>query len=151
MRAFLPLLPFLGLVAGAAFFGATFQPGAWYEGLRKPPGNPPNWVFGPVWTVLYVAIAVAAFRVWRVQPGPSVALGLWAVQLALNALWSWLFFGLERAGLALIDIVGLLALLAATTVAFFGVDRTAGWLFLPYVTWVAYATYLNAGLWLLNR
>jgi tryptophan-rich sensory protein len=151
MGGLLGLLPFLLLVAGAAAFGATFQPGAWYEALRKPPGNPPNWVFGPVWTILYVTIAVAAWRVWRVQPGPSPALVLWTVQLALNAAWSWLFFGLERPGLALIDIAGLLTLLVATTSAFFAMDRAAGLSFVPYVAWVAYATYLNAGLWWLNR
>jgi tryptophan-rich sensory protein len=151
MRAILGLLPFLLLVAGAAAFGATFQPGAWYEFLRKPPGNPPSWVFGPVWTALYVAIAVAAWRVWRVAPGPSPAIALWGAQLVLNAAWSWLFFGLERPGLALIDITALLGLLVATTAAFLAIDRTAGLLFTPYVAWVGYATYLNAGLWWLNR
>jgi tryptophan-rich sensory protein len=151
MRVLLGLLPFLALVACAAAFGATFQPGAWYEALRKPPGNPPNWVFGPVWTALYVAIAVAAWRVWRAQPGASPAIVLWAAQLVLNAAWSWLFFGLERPGLALLDITALLALLVATTAAFLAVDRTAGLLFAPYVAWVGYATYLNAAIWWLNR
>lgn len=151
MRPILSLLPFLFLVALAAGFGACFQPGAWYEALRKPPLNPPGWVFGPVWTVLYVAMAVAAWRVWRAQPGPSATLALWGAQLALNALWSWLFFGLERPGLALLDIAALLALLVFTTFALFAVDRTAGWLFVPYVTWVAFASYLNVGLWILNR
>jgi len=151
MRPFLSLLPFLALVALAASFGAFFQPGPWYEALRKPPLNPPNWVFGPVWTLLYVAIAVAAWRVWQAQPGPSAALGLWATQLALNAAWSYLFFGLERPGLALFDIAALLALLVFTTVSFRAVDPAAGWLFVPYVAWVSFAAYLNAGLWWLNR
>jgi benzodiazapine receptor len=148
MRALLGLLPFLLLVTVAAAFGATFQPGAWYEALRKPPGTPPNWVFGPVWTVL---IAVAGWRVWRAQPGPSAAIVLWGAQLVLNAAWSWLFFGLERPDLALFDIVALLGLLVFTTAAFLHVDRTAGLLFVPYVAWVGYATYLNAGVWWLDR
>lgn len=151
MRTLLGLLPFLLLVAAAAAFGVTFQPGAWYEALRKPPGTPPDWLFGPVWTVLYLAIAVAAWRVWRARPGPSTAIVLWGAQLALNAAWSWLFFGLERPGLALLDIGALLGLLAFTTAAFLEVDRTAGLLFIPYVAWVGYATYLNAGLWWLGR
>lgn len=151
MRAIRSLFPFLLLVALAASFGAYFQPGAWYEALRKPPLNPPNWVFGPVWTLLYVAIAVAAWRVWRAQSGPSAALALWGAQLVLNALWSFLFFGLEQSGLALVDIAALLAVLVLTTFAFLAIDRTAGLLFVPYVAWVAFASYLNAGLWLLNR
>jgi len=89
---------------------------------------------------------------WRWRRGACGAtLALWGAQLALNALWSWLFFGLERPGLALLDIAALLALLVFTTFALFAVDRTAGWLFVPYVTWVAFASYLNVGLWILNR
>jgi len=151
VRAIRSLLPFLLLVALAASFGAAFPPGAWYEALRKPPLNPPNWVFAPVWTVLYVAIAVAAWRVWRVQPGMNAALALWGAQLALNALWSFLFFGLERPGLALVDVAALLALVGLTGFAFLAIDHNAGRLMLPYFAWVAFASYLNAGLWLLNR
>jgi tryptophan-rich sensory protein len=98
-----------------------------------------------------VAIAVAAWRVWRARPGPSAALALWGAQLALNALWSFLFFGLEQPELALLDIAVLLAAIVFTTLAFFAVDRVAGWLFVPYLAWVAFASYLNAGVWLLNR
>jgi tryptophan-rich sensory protein len=151
VRPFVSLLPFLALVALAAAFGAIFQPGPWYAELRKPPLTPPNWVFGPAWTLLYVAIAVAAWRVWRARPGPSAALALWGAQLALNALWSFLFFGLEQPELALLDIAVLLAAIVFTTLAFFAVDRVAGWLFVPYLAWVAFASYLNAGVWLLNR
>ena len=151
MRSLLALVAFLALVALAASFGALFLPGEWYESLRKPPLNPPNWVFGPVWTLLYLGIAVAGWRVWRARPEVSTALGLWAAQLLLNALWSYLFFGLERPGLALVDITVLLVLILATTVVFFRIDRPAGALLVPYAVWVAFATYLNAGLWVLNR
>jgi tryptophan-rich sensory protein len=151
MRSVITLFVFVALVALAASFGALFPPGEWYESLRKPPLNPPNWVFGPVWTLLYLGIAAAAWRVWRAQPGFSAALGLWIGQLLLNALWSLLFFGLQRPALALVDIVLLLVLVVATTVFFFVIDAIAGALFVPYLAWVAFATYLNAALWYLNR
>jgi len=107
----MPLGAFLLLVAAAAATGARFTPGPWYEALDRPPLAPPDWIFGPVWTALYVAIAVAAFLVWRRRSEHRIglALGLWTTQLGLNALWSYLFFGLERPGLALVDILVLLA------------------------------------------
>jgi tryptophan-rich sensory protein len=142
---------FIALVALAALFGAQFAPGPWYEGLQKPPLNPPNWVFGPVWSILYLAIAVAGWLVWRAGPASAGPLVLWGGQLVLNALWSLLFFGLQRPGLALVEILLLLVLLIATTVSFFGVRASAGFLLVPYVAWVSFAAYLNAGLWHLNR
>jgi tryptophan-rich sensory protein len=142
---------FFALVAFAALFGTLFEPGPWYQGLRKPPLNPPSWVFGPVWSVLYLAIAVAGWLVWRARPASSRPLALWGSQLLLNAAWSLLFFGLHHPSLALFDIAVLLALLIATTVSFFEVHTMAGVLFLPYVAWVGFAAYLNAGLWYLNR
>ena len=151
MRSALALFVFLGLTAAAGAFGAQFAPGAWYAGLERPPLAPPNAVFGPVWTALYVAIAVAGWLVWKTRPASPAPLALWAGQLALNAAWSWLFFGLQRPGLALVEILVLLAAVAATTASFFGVHRAAGWLMVPYAGWVAFATYLNAGFWLLNR
>ena len=150
MRSAAVFVGFLLLVAGAAAFGAGFPPGVWYETLQKPPLTPPNWIFGPVWSVLYVCIAFAAWRVWRAG-GDRLALGLWAGQLALNALWSWFFFGLQRPGLALVDITLLLVVLAATLRAFAHHDRVAAALLVPYGFWVGFATYLNTGLWLLNR
>ncbi len=141
---------FVALVALAGWIGSRFQPGAWYVALERPPLTPPSWLFGPVWSVLYLAIAVAGWRVWR-RPSGNGALTLWGAQLALNALWSYLFFGLQRPGVALIEIVVLLAAVVATTVAFRRRDRVAGRLFVPYLAWVAFATYLNAGFWWLNR
>lgn len=152
MRPWIALAVFLGGVAAAAAFGAAFEPGAWYAGLRKPPLTPPDAVFPPVWTALYAAIAVAGWLVWRRRrPGEFAPLALWGAQLVLNALWSLLFFGLERPGLALLEIALLLALVVATTAAFLRVRPLAGALFAPYAAWVAFAAYLNAGIWLLNR
>jgi len=151
VRTFGALGIFVALVALTALFGAQFEPGPWYESLRKPPLNPPNWVFGPVWSVLYLAIAVAGWLVWRDRPASAGPLVLWGSQLVLNAAWSLLFFGLHLPGLALVEIMLLLALLIATTVAFFRVRKVAALLFCPYVAWVCFAAYLNAGLWYLNR
>jgi benzodiazapine receptor len=142
---------FVAVVALVAVFGAQFEPGPWYEGLRKPPLNPPNWVFGPVWSALYLIIAVAGWLVWRTRPGSAKPLALWGSQLVLNAAWSLLFFGFRLPGLALLEILLLLAFLLATTISFFQVRALAGVLLLPYAAWVCFAAYLNAGLWYLNR
>ena len=151
MRAAVPLIVFMALVAAAAFIGARFTPGEWYDSLQRPPLAPPNWIFGPVWTLLYLAIAVAGFLVWRSPETSRLALVLWGTQLTLNALWSYLFFGLERPGLALVEISILLMVIVATTLVFFRIRTMAGALFVPYTMWVSFATYLNAGFWYLNR
>jgi tryptophan-rich sensory protein len=150
VRSAAVLVGLLVLVALAASFGASFQPGAWYADLHKPPLNPPSWIFAPVWGALYLGMAVAAWWVWRAGGGAR-PLALWSTQLLLNALWSWLFFGLHRPALALVDIAVLLVVLGATTIAFLRVHVPAGLLLVPYVAWVAFASYLNAGLWALNR
>jgi translocator protein len=149
MRRWPSLLVFLLLAFGAGFIGSRFMPGDWYADLVKPPFNPPNWVFAPVWSVLYVLMAVAAWRVWR-RGGFRWPIALWMGQLVLNAAWSWLFFGRHLLGGALIEIIVLLAVLVATTVAFWRRERLAGQLMLPYVAWVAFASVLNASLWYLN-
>lgn len=149
-RAIAYLLIFLVITFGAAAFGAQFMPGPWYAALAKPAWTPPNWLFGPVWTVLYVLIALSAWLVWRAQPRRGVPLGLWFAQLGLNTTWSWLFFGLERPGLAAIDIIVLLSVIIATAVAFARVSRPAALLLVPYVLWVAFATALNIAIWQLN-
>lgn len=151
MKSLSMLVGFLALVAVAAAFGALYRPGPWYEGLERPPLSPPNWIFGPVWTMLYIGIAVAAWRIWRSRPPTKHPLVFWGIQLVLNALWSLLFFGLHRPGLALVDIGVLWVVIVITTRLFFRQDRLAGWLFVPYVAWVSFATYLNAGfVWLNN-
>jgi len=140
------------LTFAAAAFGTMFMPGSWYASLQRPPLTPPNWIFGPVWSVLYVMIAIAAGRAAN-RSSPAHRLTTWSVfitQLVLNAAWSALFFGSQQPGLALIDIVLMWLAIVATTAWFWRVDRVAGWLFVPYLAWVSFATYLNLGFWWLN-
>ncbi len=125
----------------------------WYPGLVKPSWTPPGWLFAPVWTALYVGMAVAGWRVWRRLTGAAAfgVLRLYGTQLMLNAMWSVLFFGMRRPDLALVNIVGLWLLLVLALVIFWRVDRIAGILWAPYVAWVSFATALNAAIWSLNR
>lgn len=125
----------------------------WYAGLKKPAFNPPNAVFGPVWTILYVLMALAAWRVWRADLASDRrrrALVLYAVQLALNLAWSLIFFGLRQPALALADVGLLLAAVLATAAAFWRIDRPAGLMMIPYAAWVAFASVLNLEIWRLN-
>lgn len=136
----------------AAATGAFFSPGEWYASLNKPSWNPPGWVFGPVWTALYTMMAVAAWLVWRrggfaAQRRP---LAWFLVQLGLNAVWTPMFFGLQRPDLALVVIVLLWGAIAGTIRAFRPVSRPAAWLLAPYLAWVSFATVLNATLWQMN-
>lgn len=125
---------------------------SWYPTLTKPEWNPPAWVFGPVWTLLYILMAVAAWRIWRRRdaPGARAALLGHGLQLVLNAGWSLLFFGLRNPGAALVEIVVLWFLLAWLFLRFRRIDPIAGWLWLPYLLWVSFATMLNATIWHLN-
>ncbi len=125
----------------------------WYAALAKPSWNPPNWIFGPVWTVLYLMMAIAGWLVWRRRgsiTGAAFPLAVFAIQLLLNALWSYLFFGLHRPGLAFAEIVLLWAAILATLLAFRRVIPLAGWLLLPYLLWVTFAAFLNFTIWRLN-
>jgi tryptophan-rich sensory protein len=140
------------LCFAAAAPGGFFMPGEWYASLRKPSWNPPGWVFGPVWSVLYVMMAASAWLVWKrggfmAQRRP---LTLFLVQLALNAAWTPLFFGLRLPGLACGEIVMLWVAITATLVAFRPVSRPAAWLLAPYLMWVSFAGVLNFTLWRLN-
>lgn len=138
------LLVFFALVIVTALSGVQFQPGEWYDALNKPSWNPPAWVFGPVWTLLYVLIAIAGWLVWRVERRITTpAMLAWIAQLILNGMWSWLFFGLHRPWLALIDIFALLAAIVAFIVLARPVSKNAGRLFFPYALWVAFAASLN--------
>lgn len=142
----------LVLCFGAASLGALFMPGEWYASLKKPSWNPPGWIFGPVWTVLYAMMAVAAWLVWR-RGGFAAqrrALTLFLVQLALNAAWSPLFFGLHWPGVAFAEIVLLWLAIVATVAAFRPVSRVATFLLMPYLLWVTFASVLNFTLWRLN-
>lgn len=124
----------------------------WYEHLRKPAFTPPSWLFGPVWTLLYLSMAVAAWLVWRERGcgGVWTALALFLVQLALNALWSYLFFGLRSPAAALAEIILLWVAIFATVLAFWRISHAAGWLLWPYLLWVAFAGFLNLSIWRLN-
>lgn len=149
----LALIGFVGLCLLVGAAGGTITSRAmhgWYGALHRPPGTPPNWTFGLVWTVLYVLIGVAAWLIWRRQ-GASRPLRLWGWQLAANALWVPAFFGLHSPGLAMGVIVVLLALLGVTIRSFLAVRRLAALLLAPYLLWSLYAAYLNAGFWVLNR
>lgn len=121
----------------------------WYLSLLHPPGTPPNWLFGPVWTVLYLMIAVAAWLIWQ-HPWHRRALLLWGWQLLANALWMPIFFGLHQIGAALAEVAVLLMLAVLTTAEFARLSRPAAILMLPYLLWTCYAAYLNAGFWWLN-
>jgi tryptophan-rich sensory protein len=125
----------------------------WYAGLTKPSFNPPNWVFAPVWTTLYVLMAFALWRVLRLPEASTErrwALGLFFVQLALNAAWSWMFFAANSPLLGLINIIPQILVIAATIVAFYRIDRMAGWCLVPLAAWVSFATILNFAVWKLN-
>ena len=139
-------------VAGLSAAVTAQNVNVWYATLAKPAFNPPNWLFGPVWTVLYVVMAIAAWRVWLSRRRQSVALPLsfYAAQMVLNFAWSPLFFGLHHIGVALIDIVGLSLMLAATASLFWRRDRLAGALMVPYLAWVLFATTLNFAIWRLS-
>lgn len=139
------LLAFLGLNAAAAASGALCPPGAWYETLDKPPWTPPNWLFGPAWALLYIAIAVAGWLVWR-DAGPGEALVpmlLYGAQLLFNGFWSVAFFGLKRMRLALVDAVAMAVSIAGCIILFAPINDVAAWLMLPYLMWVGFATALT--------
>ena len=122
----------------------------WYPLLSKPGFTPPDWLFGPVWTALYVLMGIAAWRVWRADAKARNALAVFVVQLALNLAWSVVFFGLRKIGAAVAVIVLLEAAILTTMAAFWRVDRSAAALLLPYALWVAFATVLNIAVWRLN-
>jgi translocator protein len=151
-RSILGLVGWLALCFAAASLGGLFMPGDWYAQLRKPSWNPPNWIFGPVWTALYTMMALAAWLVWKRAglAAQRVPLSLFLLQLIFNALWSPLFFGLKNPALAFVDIVLLWLALLATSVVFWRTSRLAGALLVPYLAWVSFAAALNCALCQLN-
>ncbi len=151
-QRWLALVGWLVLCFAAASMGALFMPGEWYASLNKPSWNPPACVFGPVWSALYTIMAMAAWLVW--QRGGFAAqrrpLALFLTQLALNALWTPLFFGLHQPGIAFAEIILLWLAIACTAAAFWRVSRVAAGLLVPYLAWVSFAMVLNGTLWKLN-
>ena len=152
-RQALALLAFVAVCLGVGALGGAVTAtsvGSWYQQLRKPSFNPPDWVFGPVWTALYIAMAVAAWRVWRRQGLQRLPMTLFVGQLVLNLGWSILFFGMRQIGLALIEVVLLFSTIVGTAFAFARADRAAALLLVPYLIWVALAATLNWVIWRLN-
>jgi tryptophan-rich sensory protein len=147
------LIAFILVNVAAASSGAIFKPGRWYDALAKPSWNPPRWAFPVAWTVIFGFIAVAGAVAWDSGggfAGAPAAMGLYFLQLALNAGWSGVFFGMRRPDLAMLEVIALWLGVFATTVTFFGVDPNAGWLMVPYLLWVTFAARLNHKIWRLN-
>ncbi|MBN1853087.1 MAG: tryptophan-rich sensory protein [Pirellulales bacterium] len=136
----------------AGWIGSRYIPGEWYASLNKPAWTPPDVIFAPVWTVLYVLMGTAAWLVWWRAgfAGAGVPLGLFFAQLILNGLWSYLFFGLHRIEFAFLEILALWVTILAVTVLFWREDWRAGMLMIPYLAWVGFASCLNFALWQLN-
>lgn len=134
----------------AAVPGAVFRPGDWYERLAKPSWRPPNRLFAPIWTILYLTIAVSGWLVWREVGFASAALPIYILQLVLNVAWTPLFFGLHRADFGFFDIVLLWLSIVATIALFFPIHTGAALLLLPYLAWVTFAAALNFAIWRLN-
>ena len=148
----LSLLPFVAACFCAALSGAFFRPGDWYEHLAKPSWRPPNWLFAPAWSVLYICIAIAGWLVWQQGgPGTATALTVWGVSLLFNAGWSAVFFGLRRMDWAFGELLLLWLSIAATIAVFAPISATAAWLLAPYLAWVTFAGVLNFTMWQLNR
>lgn len=149
MQRYLALLPFLAAVLAVSLSGAMYRPGAWYLALQKPTWTPPGWLFAPVWTTLYVMIAMAGWMAW-LQRGFGALLAIWATQLLLNASWSWVMFGRHEIGTALL-VLGLLWLtILAFAIKAWPQSRAASLLFAPYLAWVSFAGALNFAIWQLN-
>jgi translocator protein len=141
------------LTGTASSFFTVSSVSTWYETLNRPVLNPPSWVFGPVWTVLYILMGVSLFLVWSrgVRAGKEwVAIGVFVFQLVLNFFWSIAFFGAQNPALALINILLLWFSILITMILFYRLSKTAVYLLVPYLFWVTFATYLNYSIWLLN-
>lgn len=147
------LIAAVGICLAVGLWGSRFEPGPWYGELRKPAITPPNWVFPVVWTALYVLMGVAAWWLWMKAPWRQAwpALTVFAGQLVLNGLWSWIFFGQHRIGWAMVDLAALWAAVLAATVLFGRQSAAAGIMMLPYLGWVSFAGVLNAWFWAINR
>ncbi|MEJ1994412.1 MAG: tryptophan-rich sensory protein [Limibacillus sp.] len=152
LTSYLALFGFIGACTLVAMSGAVFRPGQWYEELDKPDWRPPNWLFGPAWSVLYAMIAVSGWFVWLEVgfSGAVLAFCVYGVQLLLNAAWSGVFFGLRRPDLAFAELLLLWCSILANILVFFPIDAAAGWLLVPYLAWVSFAGLLNYSIWRRN-
>ncbi len=151
MTRMVSLAVFLGLVVLAAWLGSQFPAGEYYALLNKPGWAPPAWLFGPVWSILYVMMAIAMWKVWESRhPARLGALAWWLIQLGLNAAWTWLFFGLTRIGWAMAEMALLTGVVVLCIKAFSLLSKPAAWLMLPYLLWLVFALALNFSIWSLN-
>ncbi len=145
------IIPQLFAIIGSLFTRASVD--GWYSLIEKPVFNPPNWVFGPVWTILYILMGVAAFLIWRrglEKKEVRFALLIFLFQLALNLFWSFIFFGLQNPGIALTEIISLWFAILATILSFYQINKVAAYLLIPYILWVTFAAFLNYSIWNLN-
>ncbi len=152
MKEIIRLILWILVSLSAGFIGSKFMPGEWYRALQKPVFNPPGWVFGPVWTALYIMMGTAAWLIWK-TPGDyrmTFPTAVFLIQLALNALWSYLFFGLQRPDLAFFEVSLLWIMILITMISFWKIRPLAGVLLLPYLLWVSFASVLNWAIWRLN-
>jgi benzodiazapine receptor len=151
-RSFIGALGALVLTFGAAYIGSRFPVDEWYTALSKPSWNPPNWLFGPVWSVLYLLMAISVWLVWKKEglQAAIIPLSIFVLQLVLNAAWSWLFFGLHEMGIAFIEILVLWVAILLCIILFWKIIPISGVLLVPYLLWVTFATFLNYTLWQLN-
>jgi len=151
MSRLVSLAVFLALVVTVAWLSSQFPAGEYYALLNKPAWAPPAWLFGPAWSVLYVLMALAMWMVWeRGVQARLGALAWWLLQLALNAAWTWLFFGLTRIGWAMAELGLLIGLVILCIKVFSLVSKPAAWLMLPYLLWLVFALMLNFSIWILN-
>ncbi len=156
IRSFFKLIGAIVITQCAGIIGSLFTSSAiptWYATLVKPELNPPSWVFGPVWTTLYLLMGISAFLVWQrgwERRDVRRALSVYIVQLVLNALWSIVFFGMQSPGGALVTIAALFVSIVWTMVVFYRISRPAAYLLIPYILWVGFASYLNYAIYVLN-
>lgn len=153
----LKLVASILICLGAGFVGSLFTTpsiSTWYASIQKPSFNPPNWVFGPVWTTLFILMGISLFLVWRkgyADRQVKVALCIFAVQLVLNIIWSFMFFGLRNPLAGLLEIAVLWISIVLTIVYFYNISKAAGLLLVPYILWVSFAAFLNFTIWRLNH
>lgn len=145
------IVPQLFAIIGSIFTSSSVD--TWYSLINKPSFNPPNWIFGPVWIVLYLLMGISAFLIWRKglnKKEIKFALAIFAFQLVLNLFWSFLFFNLQNPGIAFTEIISLWFAILATFLAFYQISKPAAYLLIPYILWVAFAAVLNFSIWTLN-
>lgn len=150
---YLPTLLWIIISFIPAIIGGYFKPGSWYLEIAKPDWTPPGWVFGPVWFLLYFCMGISASIIWKSKNNKPIklAMTIFIVQLILNALWSWVFFGLNNLLFSVVEIILLLSMIVLTIFLFYRINKKAGLILIPYLLWVSFATILNLNIWLLNR